>query len=102
MESLLCEHRTHKSKAVRTEFFKNAPGGQVAEPLQVAIDHPVGVDGEIRTDDQSVLFQHKAMIGRVDSPWRRHGRCPGRGSDPCLLYTSPSPRDRTRSRMPSS
>ena len=23
-------------------------------------------------------------------------------SDPCLLYTSPSPRDRTRSRMPSS
>ena len=25
-----------------------------------------------------------------------------RMSDPCLLYTSPSPRDRTRSRMPSS
>ena len=24
------------------------------------------------------------------------------GSNPCLLYTSPSPRDRTRSRMPSS
>ena len=24
------------------------------------------------------------------------------GIDPCLLYTSPSPRDRTRSRMPSS
>ena len=23
-------------------------------------------------------------------------------SNPCLLYTSPSPRDRTRSRMPSS
>ena len=23
-------------------------------------------------------------------------------SEPCLLYTSPSPRDRTRSRMPSS
>ena len=26
----------------------------------------------------------------------------GVSSDPCLLYTSPSPRDRTRSRMPSS
>ena len=25
-----------------------------------------------------------------------------KGSDFCLLYTSPSPRDRTRSRMPSS
>ena len=24
------------------------------------------------------------------------------GFEPCLLYTSPSPRDRTRSRMPSS
>ena len=24
------------------------------------------------------------------------------GAGPCLLYTSPSPRDRTRSRMPSS
>ena len=24
------------------------------------------------------------------------------GAQPCLLYTSPSPRDRTRSRMPSS
>ena len=27
---------------------------------------------------------------------------PDQGEDPCLLYTSPSPRDRTRSRMPSS
>ena len=26
----------------------------------------------------------------------------GAAGDPCLLYTSPSPRDRTRSRMPSS
>ena len=25
-----------------------------------------------------------------------------KGHSPCLLYTSPSPRDRTRSRMPSS
>ena len=25
-----------------------------------------------------------------------------KGTNPCLLYTSPSPRDRTRSRMPSS
>ena len=29
----------------------------------------------------------------------RHAK---RGDKPCLLYTSPSPRDRTRSRMPSS
>eukprot|EP00657_Telonema_sp_P-1_P011273 TRINITY_DN624_c0_g1_i7.p1 TRINITY_DN624_c0_g1~~TRINITY_DN624_c0_g1_i7.p1 ORF type:complete len:105 (+),score=46.03 TRINITY_DN624_c0_g1_i7:79-393(+) len=37
--------------------------------------------------------------GRHHNPrwlYRRHG------PQPCLLYTSPSPRDRTRSRMPSS
>ena len=28
--------------------------------------------------------------------------CPGADIKTCLLYTSPSPRDRTRSRMPSS
>ena len=30
------------------------------------------------------------------------GRQLGNGTSTCLLYTSPSPRDRTRSRMPSS
>ena len=29
-------------------------------------------------------------------------KCPGASPGICLLYTSPSPRDRTRSRMPSS
>ena len=29
-------------------------------------------------------------------------QAPPADADPCLLYTSPSPRDRTRSRMPSS
>ena len=32
----------------------------------------------------------------------RHVTHKHRGADACLLYTSPSPRDRTRSRMPSS
>ena len=35
--------------------------------------------------------------------FRELGRVRMKGKDqPCLLYTSPSPRDRTRSRMPSS
>ena len=39
-----------------------------------------------------------------DPPVRKKKRYiySGRGSRSCLLYTSPSPRDRTRSRMPSS
>ena len=31
-----------------------------------------------------------------------HATAPGTGGHPCLLYTSPSPRDRQKSRMPSS
>ena len=33
----------------------------------------------------------------LETPWDKFVRCMT-----CLLYTSPSPRDRTRSRMPSS
>ena len=41
---------------------------------------------------------HSSLI-TDDSPSQRLGGIPSTG---CLLYTSPSPRDRTRSRMPSS
>ena len=41
----------------------------------------------------------QSVIG--EACWRRTGLRPGYFST-CLLYTSPSPRDRTRSRMPSS
>src|SRR5664280_334399 len=40
-----------------------------------------------------------------NSFWKKHSLGIARAIDeldPCLLYTSPSPRDRTRSRMPSS
>ena len=39
------------------------------------------------------LLAH-ALFGPMISEWQQYGSC--------LLYTSPSPRDRTRSRMPSS
>ena len=38
----------------------------------------------------------------IDSIVVRGGQLPELFCTPCLLYTSPSPRDRTRSRMPSS
>ena len=63
------------------------------------------------------LFERLNMIGRYDNvqinafgttydvkrnTFRAEGGQPGERATSCLLYTSPSPRDRTRSRMPSS
>ena len=45
------------------------------------------------------------IAGQLFEPFVTHGKLHGTGlglSISCLLYTSPSPRDRTRSRMPSS
>ena len=50
--------------------------------------------GALNLDDQS--FPTVADVGR------RNVMVEERLSQVCLLYTSPSPRDRTRSRMPSS
>ena len=38
----------------------------------------------------------------VDCPNLRDWDCPSEGISGCLLYTSPSPRDKRQSRMPSS
>ena len=48
-------------------------------------------------DNCEVLLLHLGMSGSI----RIHKDKPALGKH-CLLYTSPSPRDRTRSRMPSS
>ena len=58
----------------------------VVESTKAASDVYTPVSGEITDTNQSI----------VDDPSKIN-------QDPdCLLYTSPSPRDRTRSRMPSS
>ena len=46
-------------------------------------------------DKSSALRRHKELVA-IAKDWRITQE------DICLLYTSPSPRDRTRSRMPSS
>ena len=42
------------------------------------------------------------QISQYDEPFCEAGALVALDGKPCLLYTSPSPRDRTRSRMPSS
>ena len=45
---------------------------------------------------REALAQIKIVENQMKDPAQTHP------THPCLLYTSPSPRDRTRSRMPSS
>ena len=55
--------------------------------------------------DYAELINAKGGIGgrQLEITVQDHGNEPQRGLECyCLLYTSPSPRDRTRSRMPSS
>ena len=68
--------------------------------------HPVARGGDAADDvRRSGAEDHVASVG---ADLRVAGRSIGEGgvvealADPCLLYTSPSPRDRTRYRLPSS
>ena len=68
---------------------------QASEQSPAAQSWPVAVDTWFSYCDaaeMSLLFQE---LLQLDVPLDE-------GSQTCLLYTSPSPRDRTRSRMPSS
>ena len=47
-------------------------------------------------------LQRRPETSRVPGPPRRLEQPQPKRAEDCLLYTSPSPRDRTRSRMPSS
>ena len=54
-----------------------------------------GMVGLMKTDYELEDLSYEECI-------RAHGVGAVNTNEPCLLYTSPSPRDRTRSRMPSS
>ena len=80
---------------VNSVEFSEVPGLWVAEvekdkrklPVYIDFSKQYLVSGNVirLNDKENLTLKHSARMNRV-----------------CLLYTSPSPRDRTRSRMPSS
>ena len=58
---------------------------------------------DLRNDDVPLVGGKNASLGEMIKTLKEKGvRVPDGFATTCLLYTSPSPRDRTRSRMPSS
>ena len=78
-------------------------GGPAFAPgkLALAFDLDVGTQFNQAALWDSI-FKPTVDAGRFDSEQPGRGSYAAEQSNNCLLYTSPSPRDRTRSRMPSS
>ena len=74
-----------KGDEVQLAFTKVELGNYITEQME-----SVAVDEEV--DNEIMIFQNALDFSEVKA----------REAMVCLLYTSPSPRDRTRSRMPSS
>ena len=84
----------------------NFTNGPLVYPRQLPRQVP-NTDSGIRGDDnyeteyldylRITIYKTQGANGANPYTWVR-----GDGGGACLLYTSPSPRDRTRSRMPSS
>ena len=66
---------------------------QATESDIAAVYFGISTNPSASTDEKRIIFEEAAS--RQDQFW-------GESNNVCLLYTSPSPRDRTRSRMPSS
>ena len=79
-----------------------ADGKKISARLLVAAD---GARSKIREQagisNHGWTYDQSAIVTTVAHEREHHGRAEEHFL-PCLLYTSPSPRDRTRSRMPSS
>ena len=86
------------------QLLKKAEGGDVSAQSRIALIYYSGIG--IDTDFQKARywFEAAAEQGHINALYMLsliHLNGLGVEED-CLLYTSPSPRDRTRSRMPSS
>ena len=79
-------------KVDNTLMFTGAPGtGKTNEMVRMSLKLLKAVRRKAKRTNFKYFFYN--MWYRKDKDWIPL---------PCLLYTSPSPRDRTRSRMPSS
>ena len=94
-----------KQGVVASIEYKFDNSSSLLRRICVGLPANVSWDELLRERPYDVMYLRKLLdcTRALNSEYnrRRRGRKPVEGN-PCLLYTSPSPRDRTRSRMPSS
>ena len=84
-------------------FRQGAPTHSAAAP-QRKVHPPIGKAQPIYPKQQQILqpIPRQPQQPAAAHAQMRRPHAPNEEANSCLLYTSPSPRDRTRSRMPSS
>ena len=103
--NVLALHHTELAKSFggaplsHDERFGRASWGTLVTGAPVLLDALAVFDCVV--DEMMVAHSHAVMIGEIKSVLLSAVQAPPL-LYACLLYTSPSPRDRTRSRMPSS
>ena len=87
---------------------------QIGDPILRQISSPIAISEIVDADIQALIDHMQSILNGIKSISEENGNAlsaPQVGRpirlillriNGCLLYTSPSPRDRTRSRMPSS
>ena len=110
----MCEHLSASGLegVIAVVACDKPPVGTLAAVLEHNRPAIIMSDGSIRPGKDSEtgapidIISSYQIAGNPDEEFKKRialEACPGFGScGGCLLYTSPSPRDRTRSRMPSS
>ena len=81
------------NKETYTELFKLVEKLKNAEDPKRKYEFILWLGKKLKVPDNSILIPENKVQGCVSEVFVKAS---------CLLYTSPSPRDRTRSRMPSS
>ena len=89
--------RGRVSEAVAKHFMTQLASGLSAMRLQSLVHRDLKPQNLLLSERSS-----RATLKIADFGFARYIQPHGGMADTCLLYTSPSPRDRTRSRMPSS
>ena len=100
---MLAVHARYRGRSVRRADLVQRSATALSTLNGVGEFHVLGVEDICAVVDSATAVCDVVMALLADGDWAIGiGISPGNQEDDCLLYTSPSPRDLSTSRMPSS